>query len=70
MSYYSRTPGKCRSLFASTFFLSFTFCCLLFCAPLFSQRPVYKITAEIDTFGTDTIKGTIEISWTNRSNSP
>jgi len=33
-----------------------------------AQRPVYKITATLDTFSTDTLRGTIDISWTNRSN--
>ncbi|HZV71202.1 MAG TPA: M1 family metallopeptidase [Saprospiraceae bacterium] len=35
-----------------------------------AQRPIYKITATIDTFGTDTMRGIIDITWTNRSDSP
>jgi hypothetical protein len=32
-----------------------------------AQRPVYKITAVLDSFGTKTMTGTIDISWTNTS---
>src|SRR5258706_11475307 len=35
-----------------------------------AQRPVYNITAILDTFSTNTMRGTIDITWTNRSNAP
>ncbi len=51
--------------------LVFTICCLTASTTCSNaQRPIYKITATIDTFGTDTVKGTIDITWTNRSGSP
>ncbi|MEO6133396.1 MAG: M1 family metallopeptidase, partial [Saprospiraceae bacterium] len=71
MSHYFKSPG-----WANTFLIPFTTFLILclsssaFNQNLSAQRPIYKITATIDTFGTDIIRGTIDITWTNRSNAP
>ena len=33
-----------------------------------AQRPVYYITGKLNSFSTDTLRGTIDITWTNNSN--
>ncbi|MFZ1677524.1 MAG: M1 family metallopeptidase, partial [Saprospiraceae bacterium] len=35
-----------------------------------AQRPIYKITATIKIMGSNIMTGTIDITWTNRSNAP
>ncbi len=53
-----------KSIFFTTCFLA----CLIVCITNSqAQRPFYKITATLDTFSTDTLRGTIDISWTNNS---
>ncbi|MBK9981684.1 MAG: M1 family metallopeptidase [Saprospiraceae bacterium] len=56
-----------KSLFIKSLFL---FCFLVVYSSIHAQRPIYKITATLNSFGTDTMRGTIDITWTNRSNAP